>query len=109
MKRLNRSYKNLIALILLVVLFYFVSGYFSDRLAMADDAYTGTQFYKDLSEDKVDTIHIYQNEEVPTGSVTVTLKEDAKRSYTFYVADVNTVMDKVEQAGADYVLLDVKR
>ena len=68
---MNRSYRSLITLILLVVLFYFVSGYFSDRLAMADDAYTSTQFYKDLNEGKVDSIYISQNEEVPTGSVTV--------------------------------------
>ena len=105
---MSRSYRSLITLILMVVLFYFISGYFSDRLAMADDAYTSRQFYEDLSEGKVDSIHISQNEEVPTGSVTVTLKEDKKKSYTFYVADVNTVMDKIEEAGAQYALLDVK-
>ncbi len=105
---MNRSYRSLITLILLVVLFYFVSGYFSDRLAMADDAYTSTQFYKDLNEGKVDSIYISQNEEVPTGSVTVTLKEDKKRSYTFNVANVNTVMDKLEKADKEYALLDVK-
>ncbi len=106
---MNRSYRSLITLILLVVLFYFISGYFSDRLAMADDAYTSTQFYKDLNEGKVDSIYISQNEEVPTGSVTVTLKEDKKKDYTFNVADVNTVMEKIEKAGEQYALLDVKR
>ncbi len=106
---MNRNYRSLITLILLVVLFYFISGYFSDRLAMADDAYTSTQFYKDLNEGKVDSIYISQNEEVPTGSVTVTLKEDKKKDYTFNVADVNTVMEKIEKAGEQYALLDVKR
>ncbi|MBQ6393509.1 MAG: ATP-dependent zinc metalloprotease FtsH [Eubacterium sp.] len=76
---------------------------------MADDAYTSTQFYKDLNEGKVDSIYISQNEEVPTGSVTVTLKEDKKKDYTFNVADVNTVMEKIEKAGEQYALLDVKR
>ena len=106
---MNRSYRSLITLILLVVLFYFLSGYFSDRLAMADDAYTSAQFYKDLKEGKVDSIYISQNEEVPTGSVTVTLKKDDKKDYTFNVADVNKVMEKVDQAGQEYALLDVKR
>ena len=75
---------------------------------MADDAYTSTQFYKDLNAGNVNSIYISQNEEVPTGSVTVTLKEDKKKSYTFNVADVNTVMDKLEKAGKEYALLDVK-
>ena len=76
---------------------------------MADDAYTSAQFYKDLKEGKVDSIYISQNEEVPTGSVTVTLKKDDKKDYTFNVADVNKVMEKVDQAGQEYALLDVKR
>ena len=105
---MNRSYRNIVAIILMLAVIYMISGYFSDRLAMADDAYTSTQFYKDLEAGKLESIHIAQNEEVPTGSVTVFLKEDERKARTFYVSDVNLLIQKIEQKGTPYVLTDVK-
>jgi len=105
---LNRSYRNIVAIILMLAVIYMISGYFSDRLAMADDAYTSTQFYKDLEAGKLESIHIAQNEEVPTGSVTAFLKEDEGKARTFYVSDVNLLIQKIEQKGTPYVLTDVK-
>ncbi len=105
---MNRSYRNLIAIILLLALIYMISGYFSDRLATADDAYTSTQFYKDLKEGKLESVRISQNEEVPTGSVTVVLKGKDKHYKTFYVSDVNLLIERIEEEGGPYALTDVK-
>ncbi len=106
---MNRSYRNIVAIIMMLAVIYMISGYFSDRLATADDAYTSTQFYKDLEAGKLESIHISQNEEVPTGSATVFLKGDERKARTFYVADVNLLIEKIEEKGAPYILTDVKR
>ena len=106
---MNRSYKNVIIFLVMLLVVYFISGYFSDQLATGENAYTSTQFYQDLKDGKIGSIRISQNAEVPTGSVSVTMKEDEKTVYSFYVSDVNETMEKIEEAGASYTLTDVKR
>ncbi len=105
---MSRSYRNLIMIVLVVALVYSFSGYFSARMATSDDAYTSNQFYKDLSDNKVESVKITQNAEVPTGSVSVALKKDDK-VYTFYVANVDTIMERLDESDIRYTLTDVER
>ncbi|MDO4975777.1 MAG: ATP-dependent zinc metalloprotease FtsH [Eubacteriales bacterium] len=104
---MGKSYRNLIVFILMLALLYSATGYFSDRMATSDNAYTYAQFLKDLSAKKVENVRISQNEEVPTGSVTINLKNDPKY-YTFYVSDVNETIEKIQNTDVEYALTDVK-
>ena len=66
----------------------FMSGW--DR-----ENYSYMQFKEDLSDKKVAAVAIEQNEQVPTGEVTVTMKDGKKHS--FYAPDVNDVLDDLDE------------
>jgi cell division protease FtsH len=53
------------------------------------DEYSSTQFVDDIDKGNIKSIEINQNQEVPTGSVTVTLTNDSTK--TFYVPDVKEI------------------
>ena len=54
------------------------------------DSYNYNSFKQDLQKDKVASVQIVQNQEVPTGRVVVVSKENQTKS--FYISDVNKVM-----------------
>lgn len=56
-------------------------------------SYNLASFREDVAAGKVRSVKILPNEEVPTGEVTVTLKE--KKTVSFYVSDVTEVEDIV--------------
>lgn len=57
--------------------------------------YSYMQFKEDLSEKKVASVAIEQNEQVPTGEVAVTMKDGKKHS--FYAPDVNDVLGDLDE------------
>ncbi len=65
------------------------------RNDMENVTYTQQQFEQDLANDKVTTIYVSQNQEVPTGTVNVTLKDGTTKS--FYVSNVNEIQETVRQ------------
>lgn len=73
-------------------------------------AYTLVDFQQDLEEEKIEQVVISQNVEVPTGEVSVLLKE-TKEIKDFYVADVNDIVDLVEaqEEQVTLVVTDVQR
>ena len=70
--------------------------------------YNYVQFLSDLSDSKVESAVIKQNTEVPTGMVTVTLK-DSQTVMKMYVSDVNEVESKLNKADVKYTVSDVSR
>ena len=54
-------------------------------------SYSYVDLQTDLSENNVMSLDIYQNSEIPTGSVSVVFKNGT--GVEFYVADVNKVID----------------
>ena len=61
-----------------------------------EENYTYTQFKDDLSNHKIQSVVVGQNEQVPTGEIRVTMKDSKKHS--FYAPDVNVVTDKLDDA-----------
>lgn len=57
------------------------------------ESYSYFQFTEDLSKKNVKAVTIQQNEQVPTGEVTLTLNNGNNRS--FYAPDVNLVLDEL--------------
>ena len=61
-----------------------------------EENYTYTQFKDDLSNRKIQSVVVGQNEKVPTGEIRVTMKDSKKHS--FYAPDVNVVIEKLDDA-----------
>ena len=61
-----------------------------------EENYTYTQFKDDLSNHKIQSFVVGQNEQVPTGEIRVTMKDSKKHS--FYAPDVNVVIEKLDDA-----------
>ena len=57
--------------------------------------YSYMQFQEDLSDKKIASVAIEQNEQVPTGEVVITMKDGKKHS--FYAPDVNDVLDDLDE------------
>ncbi|MBQ4523815.1 MAG: ATP-dependent zinc metalloprotease FtsH [Lachnospiraceae bacterium] len=77
---------------------------------VSNETYTYQNFQDDLAQDRIKTVVVSQNSEVPTGVVQVTMKNGTKHS--FYTSDVNDVYDIYLTTGeqkAEFHMDDVKR
>ena len=105
---LNKNFKNfLVFLVVMLLIYSFVSYYMQRNLASSDNVYTYTQFEQDLSEGEIQSIEIMQNEEVPTGTVNVNFVGGEEDS--LHVTDVNEVITDAKQYNVTYVVSNVNR
>lgn len=77
---------------------------------VSNETYTYQNFQDDLAQDRIKTVVVSQNSEVPTGVVQVTMKNGTKHS--FYTSDVNDIYDIYLTTGdqkAEFHMDDVKR
>ncbi len=93
---MRRKGNGIYVLTLLVAMMLFY--YFTLSSGIGQSPYSEKQFYKDLKADKVTSIVIAQNEEVPTGEVRVQIGEE---SYRFQSSDVNKVQERIEETNKD--------
>ncbi len=92
-------------LLLLGVLIF--SLVYSSILSRNNFDYTHDDFLKDLSAGNIAKIAIVQNEEVPSGSVSVELKNgDTSR---FYTPDVNRIIAEAEEHSIRYGVSDINK
>ncbi len=105
---MNKNFKNfLVFLVVMLLIYSFVSYYMQRNLASSDNVYTYTQFEQDLSEGEIQSIEIMQNEEVPTGTVNVNFVGGEEES--LHVTDVNEVITDAKQYNVTYVVSNVNR
>ena len=82
--------------------------YFISTLTNQESDYTYGDFLSDLKEENVESVVIKQNKEVPTGKLTIKLKNGEKEM--LFVEDISTVTkDLKENDMADYKIKDVER
>ena len=81
----------ILAIILIAV---FSNDFFS---GMNQESYTYGDFKKEITDKKVASVTIQQNEQVPTGRIVVTTVDSKKKS--FYSSDVNDVQTYLDTAG----------
>lgn len=94
---------NLLYLLFFVLLLCFLfSGFLKNR----SNDYTQSAFEEDLAAGRVVQADIQPNKEVPTGTVTVYLRESGA-ARTLYVADVKDVQEQLEAAGVYAVMENV--
>jgi cell division protease FtsH len=75
---------------IIILLIVIATVYLSQSFEFSNtDEYSSSQFVDDIDKGNIKSIEINQNQEVPTGSVTVTLTNDSTK--TFYVPDVKEI------------------
>ena len=89
--------------IILMILVIFFWLYFSGNPA---PNYTQAQLDSAIAGGKVVSVVIDQNEQVPTGSARISLK-DQDTVFVLYVSDVNLLQDQLSAAGIAYTLNNV--
>ncbi len=97
--------------LLLFLIGFCVIVWFQNRSVETDVDYTISDFRAELKENLIGNVEIYQNSDVPTGTVYFTYR-DSNASKQFYVSDVNTVQSYIMQYGDGSVhmsLYDVTR
>ncbi len=95
----------IIYIVILVAIFaivYLISG--NNRI---DDEYTYAEFVEDMEHGSVTAIDISQNNEIPTGYLTVTFKDTSEK--VLYVENVNTITEYLKSKNFTYTMDDVTR
>lgn len=90
-KQMRVGFFYVIAVMLILVAIYY-SEY---AMQNQGEAYGISKMLSDVKEDLVTSVVIKQNKEVPTGKVVVQKKDGSSK--TFYVSNVNTVQESLEQ------------
>lgn len=104
MRKQMKGYGWYIIILLIVIATLYASRIFDFK----DSAeYSKVQFMKDVENNQVETIHIYPNQETPSGQVTVKTKDSKEKS--FYDGDVNKISDYAIQAGLDPIMHNIEK
>ena len=106
---MNNTYKNFFIFFVVLMIAYSFGSFFAQRnvASRQKEKYTYQQFEEDLNAKKVKSIEVSQNEEVPTGQVTVSMSDGEKES--FYVTDVNEVIQDAKTYEITYKVDNVNR
>ena len=67
--------------------------------------YSMAEFKSAIASDRVKSVSISQNEQVPTGSANIKLSDDT--SVTLYVSDVNELQDMLDDTDIAYTVTDI--
>lgn len=107
----NRDGKRSINIggILFFLMIIAVVMYFAVNFMSAPSEYTKQDLAQDLEDNRVKSITIVPNEQVPTGRVTVIYKASKTSSETFNTVDVKEIENMAIKAEIDYTITDVKK
>ena len=93
MRKQIKGYGWYIIILLIVIATLYASKIFDFK----DSAkYNYAMFTEDFENNQIEMIDIYQNQDVPTGQITVTMKD--KKEKSFYESDINRVRDYAQKA-----------
>ena len=104
MKKQMKGYGYYVIVLLIIFLMVFLNDSLSRS---ASDTYTRIEFLQDIKEGDIKDVQIYQNEEIPTGEVKVTLTDGTVQS--FYVSNVAEVENVLLDAGIQSHMHDVDK
>lgn len=82
-----------------------------NKNAITDTNYTIDDFVRDVSDNRIAEVHIYQNEEVPTGTVYFKYRV-TEEAVEFYASDINLIQEIIVEYGDGQIkmsLSDVTR
>ncbi|MCI8834519.1 MAG: ATP-dependent zinc metalloprotease FtsH [Ruminococcus sp.] len=95
------------ATVFMFIAIVFFVLWFTGQMQQREQEISYTQFVRELKDGNVAEAIISQSKSVPTGSVTVTLK-DLHAAKIVYVSDVNAVQEMLTKNGVEYQMLKVQ-
>lgn len=90
----NKARRGFGIYLMLLFLGICIVVWLQNRDTVTDVDYTIDDFYRDVNDDLVGDVQIYQNADVPTGTVYFTYRNTGD-AVEFYVSDVNAIQDIV--------------
>ncbi len=94
--------------IYLILFFAMFCGiiWYMNKNSKSDSGYTIVDFQAEVSEDLIGSVEIYQNKEIPTGTVYITYRQ-TNQEKEFYVSDVNKVQQIIMSKGNGNIRLEI--
>ena len=94
--------------IYLILFFAMFCGviWYVNKNSKADDGYTIVDFQAEVSEGLIGSVEIYQNKEIPTGTVYITYRQTNEEK-EFNVSDVNQVQRIVQNKGDGNIRMEL--
>ena len=94
--------------IYLILFFAMFCGiiWYMNKNSKTDSGYTLVEFQAEVSEDLIGSVEIYQNKEIPTGTVYITYRQTNEEK-EFYVSDVNKVQQIIMSKGNGNIRLEL--
>ena len=94
--------------IYLILFFAMFCGiiWYMNKNSKTDSGYTIVDFQAEVSEDLIGSVEIYQNNEIPTGTVYITYRQTNEEK-EFYVSDVNKVQQIIMSKGNGNIRLEL--
>ncbi len=94
--------------IYLILFFAMFCGiiWYMNKKSKTDSGYTIVDFQAEVSEDLIGSVEIYQNKEIPTGTVYITYRQTNEEK-EFYVSDVNKVQQIIMSKGNGNIRLEL--
>lgn len=103
MKKNYRGFGFYVGLVLIVIFIWYM---LDNNNAQTGTTYTYKQFTQDLESDRISGAEIVQNEEVPTGTVVVTLNDGSQKQLS--VSDVNETQNLLDEyPQVEYLVDDI--
>ena len=106
---LNRNMRNTAILLVVFLAVYMFGNYFAEKSLMSggrSSSYSYERFESDIAKNKVRSVEVVQNAQVPTGSAIVKLSDGEKK--VVHVTDVNKVIELAQQYKVTCHVDDVK-
>jgi len=93
---------------IIILLIVVITLYVSNSIDLKNpDAYSYAQFVDDIDSKQINSLDVYQNEEVPTGEITVTFKDDTSK--TFAVSDVGEIENMAKENDIVFFIHDISK
>ena len=94
--------------IYLILFFAMFCGiiWYMNKNSKTDSGYTIVDFQAEVSEDLIGSVEVYQNKEIPTGTVYITYRQTNEEK-EFYVSDVNKVQQIIMSKGNGNIRLEL--
>ena len=108
-KTLNKSMRNTALLLVVFLAVYMFGNYFAEKNLLSGNggsSYSYERLESDIAKNKVKSIEVVQNAQVPTGSAIVKLTDGEKK--VVHVTDVNQVIELAQQYKVTCHVDDVK-